>query len=146
MTRKNAGRAARVVALIVIGAALGIPASARRTVAQKKQAAGVQFDKAERMREALNGRAVSERNRRDYSRVIDAYRAVYFTAPSSNKADASVVSVAELMVAMGRQFHDEKALHAAIGQYEFLRREYPGSRFRMQALFTIAQVYQGRPR
>jgi N-acetylmuramoyl-L-alanine amidase len=142
LTRKNAGRAARVVALIVIGAALGIPASARRTVAQKKQAAGVQFDKAERMREALNGRAVSDRNRRDYNRVIDAYRAVYFTAPSSNKADASVVSVAELMVAMGRQFHDEKTLHAAIGQYEFLRREYPGSRFRMQALFTIAQVYK----
>jgi N-acetylmuramoyl-L-alanine amidase len=142
LTRKNAGRAARVVALIVIGAALGIPASARRTVAQKKQAAGVQFDKAERMREALNGRAVSERTRRDYNRVIDAYREVYFTAPTSSKADASVVSVAELMVAMGRQFHDEKTLHAAIGQYEFLRREYPGSRFRMQALFTIAQVYK----
>jgi len=140
LTRKNAGRAARVVALIVIGAALGVPASARRTIAQKKQAARTQFDNAERMREALNGRAVSERSRRDYNRVIDAYRAVYFTAPSSSKADASVVAVAELMVAMGRQFHDEKALHAAIGQYEFLRREYPGSRFRMQALFTIAQI------
>ncbi|HEX9119996.1 MAG TPA: N-acetylmuramoyl-L-alanine amidase [Terriglobales bacterium] len=142
MTRKNAARAARVVALIVIGAALGVPASARRTTAQKKQTARTQFDNAERMREALNGRAVSERSRRDYNRVIDAYRAVYFTAPTSNRADASVVAVAELMVAVGRQFRDEKALHAAIGQYEFLRREYPGSRFRMQGLFTIAQIYK----
>ena len=129
LTRKNAGRTARVLALIVIGAALGVPASAKRTVAQKKQAARTQFDHAERMREALNGRAVSERSRRDYNRVIDAYRAVYFTAPTSNRADASVVAAAELTLAAGRQFHDEKALHAAIEQYEFLRREYPGSRF-----------------
>ena len=142
MTRYNAGRTARIVALIVIGAALGVPASARRTVAQKKQAARTQFDVAERMREALNGRAVSERSRHDYSRVIDAYRAVYFTAPTSNRADASVVAVAELMTEVGRQFQDEKSLRAAIGQYEFLRREYPGSRFRVQGLFTIAEIYK----
>ncbi len=142
MTRKNAGRTARVLALILIGAALGVPANAKRTIAQKKQAAGIQFDKAERMREALNGRAVSERSRRDYDRAIDAYRAVYFTAPTSSKADASVAAVAELKAAVGRQFHDEKALHAAIEQYEFLRREYPGSRFRMQGLYTIAQIYK----
>jgi N-acetylmuramoyl-L-alanine amidase len=142
LTRKNAGRTARILALIVIGAVLGVPASAKRTIAQKKQAARTQFDKAERMREALNGRAVSERSRRDYDRVIDAYRAVYFTAPTSSKADASVAAVAELKAAVGRQFHDEKALRAAIGQYEFLRREYPGSRFRMQALYTIAQIYK----
>ena len=122
--------------------AFAVPATAKRTIAQKKQAARTQFDNAERMREALNGRAVSERSRRDYNRVIDAYRAVYFTAPTSNRADASVAAVAEMMVAVGRQFHDEKALHAAIGQYEFLRREYPGSRFRMQALYTIAQIYK----
>ena len=119
-----------------------LPSAAKRTVAQKKQAARTQFDNAERMREALNGRPAAQRGRRDYNRVIDAYRAVYFTAPTSNRADASVVAVAELMVAMGRQFHDEKTLHAAIGQYEFLRREYPGSRFRMQGLFTIAQIYK----
>lgn len=130
------------IAAMALTLALAVPASARRTIAQKKQAAGTQFDNAERMREALNGRAVSERSRRDYNRVIDAYRAVYFTAPTSNRADASVAAVAELMVAMGRQFHDEKALHAAIGQYEFLRREYPGSRFRLQALYTIAQIYK----
>jgi N-acetylmuramoyl-L-alanine amidase len=142
LTRENAVRAFKVLALIVVGAALAVPASARRTVAQKKQAARTQFENAERMREALNGRAASERTRRDYNRVMDAYRAVYYTSPTSNRADASVVAVAELMVAAGRQFSDEKTLQAAIGQYEFLRREYPGSRFRMQALFTIAQIYK----
>jgi N-acetylmuramoyl-L-alanine amidase len=131
-----------VVALVVIGAALAIPAGARRTVAQKKQAARTQFENAERMREALNGRPAAQRNRREYSRVIEAYRSVYYTAPTSNRADAAVVALGELLAEMGRQFNDERALHSAIGQYEFLRREYPGSRYRVQALFTIAQIYK----
>ena len=131
-----------MVALVLIGAALVIPAGAKRTVAQKKQAARTQFENAERMREALNGRPAAERNKRDYSRVIEAYRSVYYTAPNSNRADASVVALAELLAEMGRQFNDERALHSSIGQFEFLRREYPGSRYRVQALFTIAQIYK----
>ena len=142
MTRNPPSRAVKVLALIAISAAFVLPAAAGRTVAQKKQAARSQFEVAERMREALNGRVASERSRRDYNRVIEAYRAVYYTAPSSNKADTSVVAVAELLAESGRQFHDPKTLHAAIEQYEFLRREYPGSRFRVEGLFTIAEIYR----
>lgn len=95
------------------------------------------------MREALNGRPEAERSRRDYQHVIDAYRRVYYLSPASSKADASVVAVAELLAAGGRQFQPgEKDLHAAIGQYEFLRREYPGSKYRVEALFTIGQIYK----
>ena len=43
---------------------------------------------------------------------------------------------------MGRQFDDEKSSRAAIGQYQFLRREYPGSRHRIDALFTIGEIYK----
>src|SRR5581483_12018029 len=44
---------------------------------------------------------------------------------------------------MGRQFQPgDKDLRAAIGEYEFLRREYPGSKYRFQALFTIGQIYK----
>ena len=64
------------------------------------------FTRAERMREALNGRPVEQRSRHDYQSVIDAYRRVYFGAPASSKADASVVAVAELQVEMGRRFDD----------------------------------------
>jgi N-acetylmuramoyl-L-alanine amidase len=63
-------------------------------------------------------------------------------APTSNRADASVMAVAELLAQVGRSFEDEKSLRAAIGQYEFLRREYPGSKFRVNALFTIGQIYR----
>ncbi|HEX3322352.1 MAG TPA: N-acetylmuramoyl-L-alanine amidase [Terriglobales bacterium] len=100
------------------------------------------FASAERMREGINGRPAKERTRREYQRVIDAYRGVYFGAPASGKADPSVVAAAELMVEMGRTFNDEDVLRSAIEQYRFLRKEYPGSKFRFDALFTVGEVYK----
>src|SRR6202795_4234389 len=101
-----------------------------------------QFAKAERMREALNGRPVGERTRREYQRVIDSYRRVYFGSPASSKADPSVVATAELMIEMGRRFDDNKILRGAVEQYRFLRKEYPGSKYRFDALFTIGEIYR----
>jgi N-acetylmuramoyl-L-alanine amidase len=99
------------------------------------------FAAAERMREALNGRPPADRTRHDYQRVINAYRSVYFGAPTSTKADPSVVAVAETLVEMGRRFDDDKILNEAIAQYKFLRKEYPGSKYRCDALFTIGEIY-----
>ena len=133
----------RLLAVALAVLCLLVPAEAKkRTVAQKKLAARTQFDTAERMREALNGRPLGERTQREYKRLIDAYRQVYYTAPTSPKADASIVAVAELMAEMGSRFNDEKASKGAIAQYEFLRREYPGSVYRVEALFTIGQIYR----
>ena len=101
-----------------------------------------QFAKAERMREALNGRPAGERTRHEYQRVIDSYRRVYFGSPASSKADPSVVATAELMVEMGRRFNDDKILRGAVEEYHFLRKEYPGSRYRFDALFTIGEIYK----
>jgi hypothetical protein len=64
-----------------------------RTVAQKKQAARTQFEIAERLRDGLESRAEAQRTRADYQKVMDAYRKVYYTAPTSAKADASVLEV-----------------------------------------------------
>jgi N-acetylmuramoyl-L-alanine amidase len=97
---------------------------------------------ADRMREALNGRPPAERTRRDYQRVINAYRNVYYAAPTSTKADPSAVAVAEILVEMGRRFDDDKILNEAIAQYRFLRKEYPGSKYRCDALFTIGEIYK----
>ena len=111
--------------------------------AARKQEAREQFDKAEQMRESLNGTPADQRTRKDYQHVADAYRKVYYVSPASSKADASVVAVAEILAEKGRQFQPgEKDLRAAISQYEFLRREYPGSKYRFQALFTIGQIYK----
>ena len=101
-----------------------------------------QYATAEHMREALRSLPSAQQTRREYQRVITAYRRVYYGSPASSKADPSVVAVAELLTEMGRHSNDDKILHAAIGQYKFLRREYPGSRDRIDALFTIGQIYQ----
>jgi len=101
-----------------------------------------QFAIAESKREALTGMLVERQTRREYQDVIDSYRRVYCGSPTSTKADASVAAVAEVMMEMGRRFHDTTALRAAISEFEFLRQEYPGSKYRFEALFTIGQIYQ----
>src|SRR6201999_4242631 len=55
---------------------------------------------------------------------------------------ASVAAVADLRAEEGRVFQDQKALRDAIGQYEFLRHQYPASRYRFSALLTEAEIYQ----
>jgi N-acetylmuramoyl-L-alanine amidase len=126
--------------LLSMAALSGLPAHAR---ARHGEAwAREHFAAAERMREALNGRPPDERTRHDYQRVLNAYRYVYYGAPTSTKADPSAVAVAETLVEMGRRFEDDQILHEAIDQYKFLRREYPGSKYRCDALFTIGEIYK----
>ncbi len=127
-------------ALLVVAVLSSLPAHARPR--HSEAWARDRFAAAERMREALNGRPPAERTRRDYQRVLNAYRNIYYAAPASAKADPSVVAVAETLVEMGRRFDDEKILNAAVAQYKFLRREYPGSKYRCDALFTIGEIYK----
>ncbi len=64
------------------------------------------------------------------------------TAPSLAKADVAVQAVAELLEDQGRILSDPKSFKDAIGQLVFLRREYPGSKYRAEALFTIGEIYR----
>jgi N-acetylmuramoyl-L-alanine amidase len=138
-TLHQSQRAARPAIACLCIAIFALPALARH----KSEAwARTQFSRAATMQEALNGRPIADRSRHEYQRAIDAYREVYFGAPTSSKAEPSVVASAELMVEMGRRFNDLKILNASIAQYEFLRREYPGSKYRIEALFTIGEIYK----
>lgn len=119
--------------------ALAVPAAAN---VRKAQPARGQFARAEKLRDTLMRRPVEDRTRRDYQRVIDAYRRVYYSDPGSSKAPVSALRVADLLAEMGHRFDDSKTLHAAIGQYKFLLREYPGNPYRGDALFTIAHMYK----
>jgi N-acetylmuramoyl-L-alanine amidase len=139
-TLTRGARAVRLGAALLLVLLPLVSASAR--VHYSDSWARQQFAKAERMREALNGRPVGERTRREYQRVIDSYRRVYFGSPASSRADPSVVATAELMVEMGRHFDDNKILRGAVEQYRFLRKEYPGSKYRFDALFTIGEIYK----
>jgi N-acetylmuramoyl-L-alanine amidase len=143
MLSKTLTRGSRALRLGTAFFLLLLPlASASARVHHNDAWARQQFAKAERMREALNGRPVASRTRREYQHVIDSYRLVYFGSPASSKAGPSVVATAELMVEMGRRFDDNKILRGAVEQYRFLRKEYPGSKYRFDALFTIGEIYK----
>jgi N-acetylmuramoyl-L-alanine amidase len=129
-------------ALLAVVALPGVQAHARARYRHSESWARERYAIADRLREALNGRPQNERTRRDYQRVLNSYRAVYLGAPASSKADPSAVAVAETLVEMGRRFDDDKILNEAIAQYRFVRREYPGSRDRCNALFTIGEIYK----
>jgi N-acetylmuramoyl-L-alanine amidase len=94
------------------------------------------FEQAQQLREALEARPEPQRTRAAYDRVLEAYRDVYHIDPASPKAEASVLAVAQLLGEEGRLFSDEKLLHAAVGQYAFLRVQYPDSRTRFAALIA----------
>jgi N-acetylmuramoyl-L-alanine amidase len=104
--------------------------------------AETQFNKAESQRETLNGRSAQARTRREYETVIASYRRIVLDAPTSSKADGSAFIVAELTAEMGRHFKDDMALYSAIREYKFLRREYPGSKHRVEALLAIGEIYK----
>jgi N-acetylmuramoyl-L-alanine amidase len=133
-------RALRCSAALV---ALLLPAIAAHARVHKSRSwADSQFAAAEHLQELLEGRPTADRARRDYEGVINAYRRVYLGAPSSSKADPSVVAAAQMTEEMGRRFTDPDVLRSAIQQYEFLRREYPGSKYRFDALFRIGEIYK----
>jgi len=87
------------------------------------------FEQAQYLREALEDRPESQRTRAAYDRVLDAYRAIYHNNPATPKADASALAVAQLLTEEGSLFSEPKMLHDAMGQYAFLRVQYPGNRY-----------------
>jgi len=117
-----------------------LPALAR--VHHSENWADTQYSAACALRDKLDASPQTQRTRRQYLQVIDAYRRVYLGAPASGKADPSAAAAGDLMMRMGREFRDQKILRATIKQYEFLRREYPGSKSRFQALLSIGQIYK----
>ncbi len=139
---KNSDRSQRARRLGAALLLLLLPALPLQARGKSEAWARTQYATAERMRETLNNLPSAQQSRHEYQRVIAAYRRVYYGSPTCSKADPSVVAVAELLTEMGRRFNDDKALRSAIGQYKFLRREYPGSRDRIDALFTMGQIYQ----
>jgi N-acetylmuramoyl-L-alanine amidase len=117
-------------------------ALAQARVHRSQSWAETQFNKAESQRETLNGHSEQARSRREYQTVISSYRRIVLEAPTSSKADGSAFAVANLTAEMGRHFKDDMALYSAVREYKFLRREYPGSKHRVEALLAIGEIYK----
>jgi len=100
------------------------------------------WELAESARATLLQETPESRTRADYTLVMDAYRTIYHGNPSDLKAPDAIFAVAGLLADEGRTLHDSKASRNAIGQYEFLRLQYPRSSLRIAALYNEGQIAQ----
>ncbi|MGD0442342.1 MAG: N-acetylmuramoyl-L-alanine amidase [Edaphobacter sp.] len=100
------------------------------------------WESAEHGLEMLEAIPEGARTRADYARAMDGFRAVYHAAPGDVHAPDSVNAVADLLAEQGRALHDTKSLKDAVGQYEFLRVQYPASSLRVAALLAEGQIYE----
>ena len=119
-------------------APLCVAATAR--TAKHAESADSEWDHAVQLRTQLEATAPAQRNREAYEAVLDAFRVIYHQSPSAAKAPAAVAAVADLLAEKGRVLNDPRALKSAIGQYEFLREQYPHSEHTPNALLQEAEI------
>jgi N-acetylmuramoyl-L-alanine amidase len=104
-----------------------------------KMEARQQFERAVRMRTTLEGTPQKQRSFVDYRATVAAYHKVYLISAQAEEVTPSLIAEAELYEEMGHLF-DAKYFQSAIDSYNFLLKQYPGSRFREQALYSIGLV------
>lgn len=119
--------------------ALLIPSLAARNSSLSEVAAD-HYQKAVQLRTALEARPQRQRSAVEYIKVINEFRAVYRTTPSSSKSDDALMAIAELYQAMAADLKDGIYFSSATKTYEFLQKEYPGSPFCVQAAFATAEI------
>src|ERR1700688_1327331 len=107
----------------------------------RRDAAKAQFERAEKAREALEARPESTRTLKDYTGLVIEYQRVYLITSHAENVPASLNEVAELFRTMGDLF-DAKYYQRSIDSYEFLVKQYPTSKFREDALLSIAHIQQ----
>lgn len=113
--------------------------SASPARADRKTDARAQFERAVRLRTILEGTAQKDRKLADYKQVITSFHRVYLITPSAEEVTPSLIAEAELYEEMGRAF-DAKYFQSAVETYNFLLKQYPESRYRGEAIFSVGQL------
>jgi N-acetylmuramoyl-L-alanine amidase len=107
--------------------------------ADRKSEARDQFEHAVRLRTILEGSPQRERKLTEYKQVITSFHRVYLITPNAEEVTPALIAEAELYEEMGRAF-DAKYFQSAVETYNFLLKQYPGSRYRGEAIFSIGKL------
>lgn len=119
------------LALVVFAA---VPARADR-----RADARAQFERAVKMRTSLEGRPQKDRSLAEYKQTVTAYHRVYLISTQVEEDTPSIIAEAELYEEMARQF-EPQYFQSVINTYQFLLKQYPGTRYRATALFKIGEI------
>jgi N-acetylmuramoyl-L-alanine amidase len=112
------------------------PAARAQSVSEQAEA---QYQKAEQMRQALESKPEDSRSLEDYKQLVAAYRRVYLLSSSAGAVTPALMEVAQLYHDMGDQF-DQAYYQNSLVTYKFLIAQYPGSKFRTDALFQVGKI------
>jgi N-acetylmuramoyl-L-alanine amidase len=107
--------------------------------ADRKSEARDQFEHAVKMRTMLEGYLEKDRSLSDYRQTVSAYHKVYLISTQAEEVTPALIAEGELYQEMGRLF-DSRYFQSAIDAYNFLLKQYPGSRYRGEAMLAIAQI------
>ena len=108
--------------------------------AKPPQPGEIGWQRAVRLRTQLEAMPAEQRTAERYQEVMDAFRAVYRLDPNIARAPQAVAAVADLLVERGKLLHEDGAFHAAMLQYELLRKQYPHTDDAALALLLEAEV------
>jgi N-acetylmuramoyl-L-alanine amidase len=124
----------------LVWVSVGLAWGSTRTETARKPVTLTPFQQAERERVEFEALPESSKTKAAFAQVMDGFREVYHDNPRDTHAPEAVNAVAELLAEQGRTLGDAKTLRAAVGQYEFLRTQYPGSGLRVSALLAEATI------
>ena len=124
-------------AILLLIAALALLAPAAQ--ANRKTSARAQFVRAVKLRTELEGKPQKDRELAEYKQAVAAFDKVYKISSQAEEVTPSLIAEGELYREMGALF-DERYYSSAVRTYQFLLKQYPTSRYRSEAIFSIGQI------
>src|SRR5262245_16737002 len=100
------------------------------------------YDRARTAHTSLDSTPAEKRTEKAYADLIDSFRRVYLTAPTYGNNTICMMVIGELAEEAARRFARPAYFQTAIDSYELLRKSYPQSQFRFEALLSIARIYR----
>ncbi|MGB6358996.1 MAG: hypothetical protein WBF30_09475, partial [Candidatus Acidiferrales bacterium] len=142
MKRPSKKKTSQIVSWLVLMLAAPVAffcAPAAKAQGSSAASAETQYQKAEQMRQAFEAQPQNSRSLEDYKKLVVAYRRVYLLSSSAGAVTPALMEVAQLYHDMGGQF-DRAYYQNSLVTYEFLIAQYPGSKFRTDALFEVGKI------
>lgn len=137
LTRRTPSRLHLIAPALALA---GLAANGNAASSKKTSEPTTPWRVAEAARAQLAQIPPGERTQTDYRTVMDAYRLIYHANPGDLHSPEAILAVGNLLAEEGVVLHDPHAFQAALGQYDFLRRQYPTSSLRITAALEEAHV------
>lgn len=98
------------------------------------------YESATKLEDKLKSSGDSQSQLSEWKKVVNAYRRVYYSYPSSAYCDNSLFHVGALYAEMGSRFEDSLYFHRASSTYQFLIDQYASSSLVEDAMLEYIRI------